>query len=173
MSTTPEQLLKAQQDHFERLMSLSKVLLDSTEKASEANMTAVREQIEALHNHASRLAQARTPQEWYALQMEFLTPSSDKAKAHVEKTYTISRETAQEIAGMVEAQINAFNHKLNDAFGAFAKLPQGYEPLNAAFNSLMAAGTSAYAAAQKSARQAMDMAEANARAMQDALDKKR
>jgi len=172
MSTTPEQLLKAQQDHFERLTSLSKVLLDSTEKVSEANMSAVREQIEALYNHASRLAHAKTPKEWYELQVEFLTPSGDKAKTHVAKAYTISKETAQEIAGMVEAQINEFNHKLNDAFSTFTKLPQGYEPLSAAFNSLMAAGTSAYASAQKTARQAVDMAEANARAMQDALEKK-
>ncbi len=172
MSTTPEQLLKAQQDHLERLMSLSKVLLDSTEKVSEAHMAAVREQIEALHRHATRLAEAKTPKEWYELQVEFLNPAGDKAKEHVARTYTISKETAQEIAGMVEAQINEFNHKVNDAFGTFAKLPQGYEPLSAAFNSLMAAGNSAYAAAQKTARQAMDMAEANARAMQAALEKK-
>ncbi len=172
MSTTPEQLLKAQQDHFERLMSLSKVLLDSTEKVSEANMSAIRNQIEALHSHATKLAGAKTPKEWYELQMEFLAPAGENAKAHVAKTYSISKETAQEIAGMVEAQINEFNHKLNDAFGAFKNLPQGYEPLSSAFNSLMAAGNSAYASAQKAAKQAVDMAEANARAMQAALEKK-
>ena len=173
MTATPEQLLKAQQDHLERLTSLSKVLLDSTEKVSASNMEALKGQIESLHLHASRLAEAKTPKEWYELQVEFLNPTGSKAKEQVTKTYEISREAAQEIAGMVEAQINEFNQTVNDAFGSFMKsLPQGSEPLSAAFNSLMAAGNNAYASAQQAVKQAVTVAETNARAMQSALDKK-
>jgi phasin family protein len=173
MTTTPEQLLKTQQDHLERLTSLSKVLLDSTEKVSASNLDALKGQIESLHMHATRLAEAKTPQEWYELQVEFLNPVGSKAKEQVTKTYEISREAAQEIAGMVEAQINEFNQKVNDAFGSFMKsLPQGSEPLSAAFNSLMAAGNNAYASAQQAVKQAVSAAEANTRALQETLNKK-
>ncbi len=167
MSTTPEQLLKAQQDHLERLMCLSKVLLDSTEKVSQAGLASVREQIEALHEHAARLADAKSPQEWYEIQMAYLSPVGEKAKEQVSKTYTISKETAQEIAGIVETQISEFNHKVNEAFNQFAsQWPQGNDQLSAAFNSLMAAGTNAYNSAHQALKQAADMAEKNAQAMQ-------
>jgi phasin family protein len=174
MSTAPEDLFKAQREHFERLMSLSKVLLDSTEKVASANMAAVRSQIESLHDHASRLAQAKTPKEWYELQVEYLKPAKDKAAEQVSKTYEISKETAEEIAKMMEAQINEFNHKVNDAFGAFMKqFPQGSDALGSAFNSLMAAGNNAYASAQKALKQAVDMAEANVKAMSGAGKEKK
>ncbi|MDE1990043.1 MAG: phasin family protein [Betaproteobacteria bacterium] len=173
MSPSPEELLKAQQDHFERLMSLSKVLLDSTEKVSEAQVASLRTQIEALHAHAARLVEARTPQEWYELQVAYLTPAGEEARAGASKTYAISRETAQEVAGIIEKQVDAFNHKVNDAFTEFTKQwPQGQEPLNAAFHSLMAAGSNAYVSAHRAFGQAVEMAEANARALQAALQRK-
>ena len=111
MTATPEQLLKAQQDHLERLTSLSKVLLDSTEKVSASNMEALKGQIESLHLHASRLAEAKTPKEWYELQVEFLNPTGSKAKEQVTKTYEISREAAQEIAGMVKRKLTSLTRK--------------------------------------------------------------
>ena len=174
MPASPEGLLKAQQDHFERLMSLSKVLLDSTEKVSEAQITSLRAQIEALHAHAARLVEAKTPREWYELQIAYLVPAGEESRAQASKTYGISKETAQEIAGMMETQIGEFNHKVNEAFTQFtAQWPQGQEPLNAAFHSLMAAGSNAYASAHRAFSQAVEMAEANARAMQAALRQQR
>ena len=61
MSATPEQMFKAQQENLERLLSLSKVLLDSTEKVSQASLGIVKQQIQSLHEQASRLANAKTP----------------------------------------------------------------------------------------------------------------
>lgn len=173
MPTTPDELLKTQQDHFERLMSLSKVLLDSTEKVSEVQIASLRAQIEGLHAHAARLAEAKTPREWYELQVAYLAPVGEETRAQTSKTYAISKETAQEIAGIVESQIDEFNHRVNEAFTQFTtQWPQGQEPLNAAFHSLMAAGSHAYASAHRAFGQAVDMAEANARAMQAALQRK-
>ena len=173
MPSSPEELLKAQQDHFERLMSLSKVLLDSTEKVSEAQIASLRAQIEALHAHAARLVEAKTPREWYELQVAYLTPAGDEARSGATKTYAISKETAQEIAGIIEKQVGEFNHKVNEAFTEFTRQwPQGQEPLNAAFHSLMAAGSNAYVSAHRAFSQAVEMTEANARALQAALQRK-
>ncbi len=173
MPPSPEELLKAQQDHLERLMSLSKVLLDSTEKVSEAQIASLRSQIEALHTQAARLVEAKTPREWYELQLAYLAPAGEESRAQASKAYAISKQTAQEIAGIMETQIGEFNHRVNEAFKHFsAQWPQGQEPLNAAFHSLMAAGSNAYASAHRAFGQAVEMAEANARAMQSALQRK-
>ena len=172
MSASPEDLLKTQQEHLERLMSLSKVLLDSTEKVSEAQITSLRSQIQFLHDHAARLVQAKSPREWAELQAAYLRPLSDEAQAEASRTYAISRQTAEDIAGIMENQINAFNHGVNEAFGLFAQhWPQGQDSLNAAFHSLMAAGNKAYASVHQSMRQATDLAESNARALRASFQK--
>jgi phasin family protein len=166
-----DQLLKVQQEHFDRLMSLSKVLLDSTEKMSAMNMANVKDQIESLYKHASKLAEAKSPKEWYELQVSYMKPSGAKAGEQATKTYELSKETAKEVAGIMENQVNQFNKSVNDAFGNFMKmLPQGAEPLSSAFNSLMAAGNNAYSAAQQAAKQAVALAEANVAAASKAAE---
>ncbi|MBU6468209.1 MAG: phasin family protein [Betaproteobacteria bacterium] len=164
MAATPEQMLKVQQENLERLLSLSKVLLDSTEKVSHASLGAVKQHIESLHEQATRLANAKTPQEWYQIQMDYLKPSGNNAQEHVTKTYEISKETAQEVATIIQNQVEDFNKKVSEAFSETLKsMPQGSEPMTAAFNSLMAAGNNAYASAQKAFKQVVELAENNAK----------
>jgi phasin family protein len=166
-----DQLLKVQQEHFDRLMSLSKVLLDSTEKMSAMNMANVKDQIESLYQHASKLAEAKSPKEWYELQVSYMKPNGAMAGEQATKTYELSKEAAKEVAGIMEHQVNQFNKSVNDAFGNFMKmLPQGAEPLSSAFNSLMAAGNNAYSAAQQAAKQAVALAEANVAAASKAAE---
>ncbi|KRH78944.1 phasin protein [Ferrovum sp. JA12] len=164
MATTPEQMLKVQQENLERLLSFSKVLLDSTEKVSQASLGAVKQHVLSLHEHATRLAEAKTPQEWYQIQIEYLKPTGNGAQEQVTTTYEVSKETAKEVAGIIQHQVEDFNKRVSEAFNEVLKsMPQGAEPMTAAFNSLLAAGNNAYASAQKAFQQSVELAESNAK----------
>ncbi len=107
-------------------------------------------------------------QEVITLQTGLIKPLTQKSAAYGQQVYTLAAGTGGEFLKAFEAQATEAKTSFSKAVDDLVKnAPAGTETAVAAFKSAVAAGQSVIETAQKSAKKAMELAEANVTAAVD------
>ena len=104
----------------------------------------------------------KDPQELVALQQSLLQPAGEKAAAYSRSVYEIAASTSAAVSGVAEAQFAEAQAKFMALVDTAVKnAPAGTENAVALIKSHVAAANNAIETAQKAAKQAAEVAEAN------------
>jgi len=163
---TVEQIVNTQKTNVETFFGLTGKAFEGVEKLIELNISAAKTAIaEAAQNTQAALS-AKDPQELMALQSSLLQPAAEKAAAYSRYVYEIAASTGAEVTRVAEAQSAEAQAKFMAIVDTAVKnAPAGTENGVALIKSAVAAATNAIETAQKAAKQAAEVAEANFNAM--------
>jgi phasin family protein len=163
---TVEQIVNTQKTNVETLFGLTGKAFEGFEKLIELNISAAKTAMtEAAQNTKAALS-AKDAQELVALQTSLLQPAAEKAAAYSRYVYEIAASTGAEVTRVAEAQSAEAQAKFMAIVDTAVKnAPAGTENGVALIKSAVAAANNAIETAQKAAKQAAEVAEANFNAM--------
>ena len=139
---------------------------EGVEKLIELNISAAKNAIAEAAQTTQAALSAKDPQELLALQQSLLAPAAEKAAAYSRYVYEIAASTGAEVTRVAEAQSAEAQAKFMSIVDTAVKnAPAGTENGVALIKSAVAAATNAIETAQKAAKQAAEVAEANFTAM--------
>ena len=157
-----EQFAAAQKAQLATLMGLAATGLDAAEKIVALNLETARAALADADAQAQSLLSAKDVQAMFALQAELLQPSADKAGAYGRKLYDIVAGVQAELSQVAEAGAADAQKKFAALVESAAKnAPAGSEQAVAMAKAAFAAANDAFGNAQKAAKQAAEVAEAN------------
>ncbi len=157
-----EQFAAAQKAQLATLMGLAATGLDAAEKIVALNLETARAALADADAHAQSLLSAKDVQSMFALQAELLQPAPEKAGVYGRKLYDIVAGVQAEVSKVAEAGSADLQNKLAALVESAAKnAPAGSEQAVAMAKAAFAAANDAFGNAQKAAKQAAEVAEAN------------
>lgn len=157
-----EQFAAAQKAQLATLMGLATTGLDAAEKIVALNLETARAALADADAQAQSLLSAKDVQAMFALQAELMQPSAEKAGAYGRKLYDIVAGVQAELSQVAEAGAADAQKKLAALVESAAKsAPAGSEQAVAMAKAAFAAANDAFGNAQKAAKQAAEVAEAN------------
>lgn len=157
-----EQFAAAQKAQLATLMGLATTGLDAAEKIVALNLETARAALADADAQAQSLLSAKDVQAMFALQAELMQPSAEKAGAYGRKLYDIVAGVQAELSQVAEAGAADAQKKLAALVESAAKsAPAGSEQAVAMAKAALAAANDAFGNAQKAAKQAAEVAEAN------------
>ena len=157
-----EQFAAAQKAQLATLMGLAATGLDAAEKIVALNLETARAALADADAQAQSLLTAKDAQALFALQAELLQPSAEKAGAYGRKLYDIVAGVQAELSQVAEAGAADAQKKFAALVESAAKsAPAGSEQAVAMAKAAFAAANDAFDNAQKAAKQAAEVAEAN------------
>jgi phasin family protein len=163
---TVEQIVNTQKTHIDTLFGLSGKAFEGIEKLIELNISAAKNALTEAAQTTQAALSAKDPQELMALQSSLLQPAAEKVAAYGRYVYEIAASTGAEVTRVAEAQAAEAQAKfLAIVDTAVKNAPAGSENGVALLKSAVAAATNAIETAQKAAKQAAEVAEANFTAM--------
>jgi phasin family protein len=168
MSYTAEQFTSANKATVEAWEGLASQAYGGLEKLVELNLAASKSALDESFGHLQAVLGAKDVQEVLALQTGLIKPLTQKSAAYGQQVYTLAAGTGGEFLKAFEAQAAQAKTSFSKAVDDLVKnAPAGTETAVAAFKSAVAAGQSVIETAQKSAKKAMEVAEANVAATVD------
>jgi phasin family protein len=163
---TVEQIVNTQKTNVDTLFGLTGKAFEGVEKLIELNISAAKNAIAEAAQTTQAVLSAKDPQELMALQSSLLQPAAEKAAAYTRYVYEIAASTGAEVTRVAEAQTAEAQAKFMAIVDTAVKnAPAGTENGVALIKSAVAAATNAIETAQKAAKQAAEVAEANFNAM--------
>jgi phasin family protein len=163
---TAEQMIAAQKANIETLFGLTTKAFEGVEKLIELNIQAAKTAMTEAAQTTKAALSAKDPQELIALQTSLLQPAAEKAAAYGRYVYEIAASTGAEVSRVAEAQAAEAQAKFMSIVDTAVKnAPAGTENGVALIKSAVAAANNAIETAQKAAKQAAEVAEANFNAM--------
>lgn len=157
-----EQFAAAQKAQLATLMGLATTGLDAAEKIVALNLETARAALSDVDAQAQSLLSAKDVQSMFALQAELLQPSAEKTGAYGRKLYDIVAGVQAELSQVAEAGAADAQKKFAALVESAAKsAPAGSEQAVAMAKAALAAANDAFGNAQKAAKQAAEVAEAN------------
>jgi phasin family protein len=163
---TVEQIVNTQKTNVDTLFGLTGKAFEGVEKLIELNISAAKNAIAEAAQTTQAVLSAKDPQELMALQSSLLQPAAEKAAAYTRYVYEIAASTGAEVTRVAEAQTAEAQAKFMSIVDTAVKnAPAGTENGVALIKSAVAAATNAIETAQKAAKQAAEVAEANFNAM--------
>jgi phasin family protein len=157
-----EQFAAAQKAQLATLMGLAATGLDAAEKIAALNLETARAALADVDAQAQSLLSAKDAQAMLALQAELLQPSAEKAGAYGRKLYDIVAGVQAELSQVAEVGAADAQKKFAALVESAAKsAPAGSEQAVAMAKAAFAAANDAFGNAQKAAKQAAEVAEAN------------
>ena len=157
-----EQFAAAQKAQLATLMGLAATGLDAAEKIVALNLETARAALADADAQAQSLLSAKDVQSLFALQAELLQPSAEKTGAYGRKLYDIVAGVQAELSQVAEAGTADAQKKFAALVESAAKsAPAGSEQAVAMAKAAFAAANDAFGNAQKAAKQAAEVAEAN------------
>ena len=163
---TVEQIVNTQKTNVETFFGLTGKAFEGVEKLIELNISAAKNAIAEAAQNTQAVLSAKDPQELLALQTSLLQPAAEKAAAYSRYVYEIAASTGAEVTRVAEAQSAEAQAKFMAIVDTAVKnAPAGTENGVALIKSAVAAATNAIETAQKAAKQAAEVAEANFNAM--------
>ena len=159
---TVEQLVNTQKSNIDTLLGLTGKALEGVEMLIELNLQVAKSVLtEAAANSKAALS-VKDAQELLALQSSLLQPAAEKAAAYSRSVYEIAASTGAEVSRVAEAQAAEAQAKFMAIVDTAVKnAPAGTENGVALIKSAVAAANNAIETAQKAAKQAAEVAEAN------------
>jgi phasin family protein len=163
---TVEQLVNTQKTNIDTFFGLTTKAFEGVEKLIELNISAAKDAMTEAAQTTKQALSAKDPQELIALQQSLLQPAAEKAAAYGRYVYEIAASTGAEVSRVAEAQAAEAQAKFMAIVDTAVKnAPAGTENGVALVKSVVAAANNAIETAQKAAKQAAEVAEANFNAM--------
>ncbi len=162
---TSEQFAAAGQANIDTMLSLAKAALGHTDRLTALSLNTARNAMEQGVASTQALLSAKDAQELAGLQSTLAQPMVDQLVSYASGVCEIALEAQSEIAVLFEAKLAEVNEVVVGALDEAAKAaPAGSETAFAAARSAVAAANSMYEGVSQAARQAAEIAEANAAA---------
>ena len=159
---TGEQIVNTQKSSVDTLFGLTGKAFEGIEKLIELNLSAAKTAIAEAAQTTQAALSVKDAQELMALQSSLLQPAAEKAAAYSRYVYEIAASTGAEVSRVAEAQSAEAQAKFMAIVDTAVKnAPAGTENGVALIKSAVAAATNAIETAQKAAKQAAEVAEAN------------
>ena len=163
---TAEQLIAAHKANLETLFDLTNKAFEGVEKLVELNLQVAKASLGEVAETAKATLAVKDAQELLSLQAGLLQPAAEKAAAYGRHVYEIAASTGAEVSRVAEAQAAEAQAKFMAIVDTAVKnAPAGTENGVALIKSAVAAANNAIETAQKAAKQAAEVAEANFNAM--------
>ncbi len=170
MYVTPEQITAATKTNVESVLSIAAAQFAAVEKLAGLQTAAFKSMFEDSIANARALAGAKDVQEVLSLQQTFAQPAVEKAVAYSKSVYAIAVEANTELSKFAEAKATELNQNFVSLLDKASKnAPAGSDVGVAAVKSMLSAANSAYDTFTKAAKQATEMAEANASAATETM----
>lgn len=159
---TVEQIINTQKSNVEASFGLSGTVFEGVQQLIELNVQAAK----VAFADAAQITQAalsiKDPQELFALQATLLQPAAEKSAAYARDVYEIAAATGSEVTRVVEATTSEARARFISLVDTAAtNAPAGSESGVALVKSAVAAASNAIETAQKAAKQATEVAQAN------------
>lgn len=162
---TAEQVLAANKANVETLFGLTGKAFEGVERLVELNLLTAKAMLAESASQVQAVLSAKDPQELLALQSTLLQPLGEKAAGYGREVYDITSVTGAEFGKAFEAQLAEAQKKFLDLVDSTAQnAPAGSETAVALMKSAVATANNVLETAQKSAKQAVTMAESNFKA---------
>jgi phasin family protein len=163
---TVEQIVNTQKTQIDTFFGLSTKAFEGVEKLIELNISAAKAAMSEAAQTTKLVLSAKDPQELVAIQTTLLQPAAEKAAAYSRYVYEIAASTGAEVSRVAEAQAAEAQARFMAIVDTAVKnAPAGTENGVALIKSAVAAANNAIETAQKAAKQAAEVAEANFNAM--------
>ena len=163
---TVEQIVNTQKANIDSFFGLSGKAFEGVEKLIELNISAAKSAMTEAAQNTKLALSAKDPQELVALQTSLMQPAAEKAAAYGRYVYEIAASTGAEVSRVAEAQAAEAQARFMALVDTAVKnAPAGTEHGVALIKSAVAAANNAIETAQKAAKQAAEVAEANFTAM--------
>ncbi len=163
---TVEQIVTTQKTQIDTLFGLTGKAFEGIEKLIELNISAAKAAMTDAATTTKAVLSAKDAQELVALQASLLQPAAEKVAAYSRYVYEIAASTGAEVTRVAEAQSAEAQAKFMAIVDTAVKnAPAGTENGVALIKSAVAAANNAIETAQKAAKQAAEVAEANFNAM--------
>jgi phasin family protein len=162
---TVEQIQAANKAQVETLFGLTGSAFSSMEKLVELNMAASKALLAESAVQTQSIMGIKDPQEFLSLQTNALQPMGEKAVSYSREVYDLASAAGAELGKALETQMSQAQKKFMDVVDSTAQnAPAGSETAVALVKSAIAAANNVLETAQKSAKQAVAMAESNFKA---------
>jgi phasin family protein len=163
---TVDQFVTTHKTNIDTLFGLTSKAFEGVEKLIELNLSTTKSAMTEAAQNTKLALSAKDPQELVALQTSLLQPAAEKAAAYSRYVYEIAAATGAEVSRVAEAQTTEAQAKFMAIVDTAVKnAPAGTENGVALIKSAVAAANNAIETAQKAAKQAAEVAEANFNAM--------
>ena len=163
---TPEQVMAAHKANVETLFGLTHKAFEGVEKLVELNLQAAKLVMTEAADTTRVALGVKDAQELMALQQALMQPAAEKAVAYSRNVYEIATTTNEEFVRVAETQFADLQKSFTSAVDSMVKnAPAGSETAVGFVKSAMAAANNAIESAQKVAKQAADVADANFQAV--------
>ena len=163
---TVEQVVNVQKSNVETLFGLTGTAFEGIEKLVELNLQVAKSALADAAANSKAALSVKDAQELLALQSSLLQPAAEKAAAYSRSVYEIAASTGAEVSRVAEATSAEAQAKFMAIVDTAVKnAPAGTENGVALIKSAVAAANNAIETAQKAAKQAAEVAEANFNAM--------
>src|SRR5258708_23429948 len=165
MYVTPEQIQAATKANVETFLAVANAQFAAMEKLATLNATAVRTAFEESIANTRALLGAKDVQEFVGMQNTFTQPAIEKAIAYSKSIYEVATPTNAALSKVAERRVAEWNENFVSLLDKVSKnAPAGSDVAGPAVKSRLAAANSAYDNPTKGAKQATQIAEANAAA---------
>lgn len=162
---TAEQILATNKANIETLFGLTGKAFEGVEKLVELNLAASKALLAETASQTQTVLSIKDPQELLALQTTLFQPLGEKAASYGREVYDIATATGAEFGKSFEAQFAEAQKKFLDVVDSTAQnAPAGSETAVALMKSAVTAANNVLETAQKSAKQAVALAESNFKA---------
>lgn len=162
---TAEQILASNKAQVETLFGLTSKAFEGVEKLIALNLATSKAMLTETAGQAQTVLSAKDVQELLSVQANVLQPLGEKAASYGREVYDIAAATSAEFGKAFEAQFAEAQRKFLELADKTAQnAPAGSESAVALMKSAVAAANNVLEAAQKSAKQAVALAEANFKA---------
>jgi phasin family protein len=163
MYVTPEQIQSTSKANVEALLSIASAQFSALERFAALHSSAVKLAFEDAIANTRALAGAKDVQEFFSLQASFAQPALDKAVTYSKSIYEVAATTNAEFSKVAEKRVADWNDNLVSLLDqAVRNAPAGSDVAVNAMKQMIAAANSAYDNLTRAAKQATDLAQANA-----------
>jgi len=165
MYQTPEQFSAMNKANLEAAVRFAGIALEGAERFIEVQLKAAKGAFADGVQQAKALADIKDPQELAQLKNTMMQPNMEKTTSYVKSVYDVATATQSEFSKLVEEQVSEFNKQVVTTLDKMVKsAPAGSDVAVAALKSAISGINATYENMSKSAKQFVDMTQANVEA---------
>ncbi|KAA1015216.1 phasin family protein [Paraburkholderia panacisoli] len=162
MALSNTEQVAAAKANLDAFSELSGKVFEGVEKLVALNLQVVRSTLAEAQEKLTKAPGATDPQQWFVLQAGFTGPFTEKSLSYGRQVFDIASATQAELTQLAQAHYERYNGRVQTLVEEAAKNgPAGSEVAITAWKSVIAATTTLCESLQKTAQQAVQVAESN------------
>lgn len=170
MYYTREEFAAAHRTNIDTSLTLANVAFAYVEHIAALNLNMARTVLEDVVASAKSLLDAKDIHEFASLQAAMVQPAVEKTVGYARGVYDVAFQRREEVSQLIETQFAEMGRNVVTSLENVAKnAPAGSDAAVAAVKSAIAVTNSTYDSLRKTARQVVDVAEANVAATSKAV----